>query len=561
MNTPHFQPLRHIALAISGGGFRAACFGLGALSYLHRVGLLSRVKFMSSASGGSFPVALYGQYIHQGKTFEQFYEHLFECMTGENLIEKAIKLLNTKSIWKERPTKNRNLINAFALAYDELIFEGGQLGIIKKENHDTHLEEICINATEFNNGLSFRFQQGVNQRKVGNKYLHFDNNEKTPNQSKSLKFGDILAASSAFPGGMEPMVFPDDFTHQELNKEEIWENFIQQPAFEDQYKTAQQAFGLMDGGIDDNQGLESALLADKWRRKNHKQGLDDKFAPFDTIIVCDVDSGFMKGYTPPTPEPNKTWLQKLNVYKSLKYIRWAALVLTVLPLLLGIILATTGSLLAGISLGVLGVTALYFHFKYRKKLNDLLTAKQANPFLNMLQKYGSFFWKQPFGFLKTLIKARSKSVFMLVDDIFLNQIRRLQFKVFYQNADYDQRRISTLLHDLSYLNRNNLKQRLNKEVSPEMVKILENNSVIETLCGEARQVPTTLWFDEAAVKNRSQEKVIASGQVTLCFNLLKYLGQLQQEKVALSDHLLNLKSHLEDDWENFKIDPMRLITR
>jgi hypothetical protein len=45
----------------------------------------------------------------------------------------------------------------------------------------------------------------------------------------------------------------------------------------------------------------------------------------------------------------------------------------------------------------------------------------------------------------------------------------------------------------------------------------------------------------------------------MCFNLLKYLGQLEKDEVALPDHLINLKNRLENDWEDFKIDPMRLL--
>lgn len=57
-------PFNEIALALSGGGFRAASYSLGCLSYLHRViyqdqPLLKRVKFISSASGGSITNLFY----------------------------------------------------------------------------------------------------------------------------------------------------------------------------------------------------------------------------------------------------------------------------------------------------------------------------------------------------------------------------------------------------------------------------------------------------------------------------------------------------------------------
>lgn len=48
-----------IGVAISGGGFRATCFGLGCLRALHDRDLLRHVKVISGISGGSLLTALY----------------------------------------------------------------------------------------------------------------------------------------------------------------------------------------------------------------------------------------------------------------------------------------------------------------------------------------------------------------------------------------------------------------------------------------------------------------------------------------------------------------------
>src|SRR5438105_4892263 len=48
-----------LALCLSGGGYRAAIFHLGALSRLHEAGLLRRVERISSVSGGSIVAAWY----------------------------------------------------------------------------------------------------------------------------------------------------------------------------------------------------------------------------------------------------------------------------------------------------------------------------------------------------------------------------------------------------------------------------------------------------------------------------------------------------------------------
>ncbi|MFD2420392.1 patatin-like phospholipase family protein [Amycolatopsis pigmentata] len=52
-------PRPRIGVALSGGGFRAAAFGLGCCRALHDTGLLSHVKVISGISGGGLLAALY----------------------------------------------------------------------------------------------------------------------------------------------------------------------------------------------------------------------------------------------------------------------------------------------------------------------------------------------------------------------------------------------------------------------------------------------------------------------------------------------------------------------
>src|SRR5919199_5980552 len=54
---PSPAPEPRTALCLSGGGFRAALFHLGALRRLNEVGLLSQVDTISSVSGGSIIAA------------------------------------------------------------------------------------------------------------------------------------------------------------------------------------------------------------------------------------------------------------------------------------------------------------------------------------------------------------------------------------------------------------------------------------------------------------------------------------------------------------------------
>jgi len=157
------KPFENIALAFSGGGFRAAAYALGVLSYLNRAefdapadplksnSLLQRVTYMSSASGGTITTTLYALYNAQGQTFGAFYVKLLETLTGERLLENALAILSDKKRWVKRPDKGHNIINAFAMAYNEAIFKGSTLRSLTHNNSSgkQHLQEVCFNTTEF----------------------------------------------------------------------------------------------------------------------------------------------------------------------------------------------------------------------------------------------------------------------------------------------------------------------------------------------------------------------------------------------------------------------------
>ena len=53
----NFEGVPPICLALSGGGIRSAAVSLGVLQELHRRELLSKISFVSSVSGGGYPVA------------------------------------------------------------------------------------------------------------------------------------------------------------------------------------------------------------------------------------------------------------------------------------------------------------------------------------------------------------------------------------------------------------------------------------------------------------------------------------------------------------------------
>src|SRR5258706_8560104 len=60
LDKPPAQPEEGIGLALSGGGYRAMVFHVGALIRLNEVGILRKIKRISSVSGGSITAGVLG---------------------------------------------------------------------------------------------------------------------------------------------------------------------------------------------------------------------------------------------------------------------------------------------------------------------------------------------------------------------------------------------------------------------------------------------------------------------------------------------------------------------
>ena len=84
---------------------------------------------------------------------------------------------------------------------------------------------------------------------------------------------------------------------------------------------------------------------------------------------------------------------------------------------------------------------------------------------------------------------------------------------------------------------------------------------LQSVTDEAKSVGTTLWFDESDVKAEKRDKVIATGQFTMCYNLIKHICRLevQDEKYKDDPSIQKLKQSLLDDWELFQKEPLFMI--
>lgn len=595
--------IQKLALSFSGGGFRAASFSLGCASFLSYLpyengSLLDKVKFISSASGGSITNLVLCNQTRMGKDFGFIFRKLTTLMNGCDLMDKVFALLKDDATWTDRPEKSRNLINAFALAYDLDFFKGATLSDLSKAPLGTGyiVEEACINTTEFDNGMNFRFgTKGV----IGNKYLYFKEDPLSLRVAGNIRLGDILACSSCFPGGFEPLMFPQDLTHAGLNQQELNTAILQNDNYSGRQTTAsvenqEIRFGFMDGGIDDNQGIYAFLLADQ--RKEGK---------YDFYFTCDVTSNFLHSpFNFPAEKPVKLLQQTLpQLQRQLKTYTNRYIWITVLLMIAGITMAffaatrSTGLVLSGAALSAL-LLPLTAALLLKKQLAKLIAAflppakpgEPENSWMLIFNRYKDDLLNLSLSRLLVMAQARVSSVLLLATTIYLKKIRRISYDYLYTTKEgsvyhdlVDQTNAQTANPPLDpgalwkdhigvttvyllatkndfmlrkILNNRSLKDQPVSETDPRLLtKLLYDIAKsIRPVADVATAMDTTLWFDQNQVKTKSMESIIATGQATMCFNLLIMAYQFGNTDPEWT----KLKTGLVLAWEKFEHDPFWL---
>jgi predicted acylesterase/phospholipase RssA len=515
---------QHIGLALSGGGYRAAGFHLGLLSYLNHVDLLKQVKMISTVSGGTFTGAKYTLSLVAEQSFTEFYQEFYNFLKNTKLVELALNNLSKKQ--SQTPSLRNDLITATAQAYAETFLKDANgkpylFGDILNAN--IPLKEVIFNATEFRTGLAFRFQCSANSKAIiGNGNISIDKSD-----AADIRIADIVAASSCFPGGFEPLAFPGDFNWSDSNILNNVRSIVHQKLPED--------IALMDGGIYDNQGIESLWLAEK--RSDYL---------LDLFIISDVDERPDSWYSFPNPlkVSNLTlqtidWLSKTLIifciftlvtigYEFIKdYINdqliWLDFFLYIIPLLLA---AATAFIL----------------FWSRNIIK--------NRILPTIPQVGILAWND----LKTLtlnqvingIQLRLTSLQAMAGSIFMNRIRTMGFRFIYQQYQDKNRKklISNLIYDLKTGSQLAQLPGVNPP-SPEILKIIN----------AAANMPTTLWFTE----DKQLDNLIISGQVTACYNLMVYITRIHGDKPSLyPDDIQILWGRLVTDWDKLCSHPQVL---
>lgn len=550
----NFEPFDKIGLCFSGGGYRATFFALGILSYLDNISyrgetLLKSVKAISTVSGGTLTGVSYAKAVqmpnYDFKTFFKTFYNTFKPDT-DSLLKSAITKLEDDNIWKSNPYKKRSLINAFALTYAEMpLFEGS----FEKFEKDKikQLEQVCFNATDFSFGLTFRFQ---NTGYFGNNPLYKGNQKEVNALRNKVELGDVIASSSCFPVGFEPLVFPDDYFKNQ--KDSDYKNLKQLANFND-------GVGIMDGGIADNQGIGSMMLMND--RMN--DGLD-------LIIVNDVGSYKMIPWQEDTSIVGKSSTVKLVVNKILKYftikpLYWITLIIGLLILLFNNMLIfgprsytslyIFGSVVLGMGLllTVFGLVASVIKASLLSRLKTIFKKNIPEPLLDDILT----FQKLDISLIQRMLTDRLTSAMTMLNDVFLKQMRRLNYDLFYSKEELKNKRITATVYKLNgQKSPYSSSGSYNKAIKPMPSKNLQS------VCLTASETPTTLWWDKTDIAKNRMETLIACGQFTICYELMDYILNLKADtdnQIEDFTEMDILYKALEADWKLFNQKPLWLL--
>ncbi|MCB2406672.1 patatin-like phospholipase family protein [Hymenobacter lucidus] len=512
-----------IALSLSGGGFRAAAYGLGTLNCLYLLGLLDNVQMLSTASGGTLTGAFYALRRKRGEAFGPIYEACYNWLAQDAILPDAMRA------WQQAIATGKadfKLIRAFADVYDGSLYGQARFGAFWQREEPGqppfHLQSIIFGATELYSGLTFRFQYAAYMPRKGygkryfirSYYIGNGNVYLSAADARRLRLADIVAASSCFPVGFEPLILPDDF----------FPGADPLPKVRGRNRQGvPQQLALIDGGVYDNQGMESLLVANR-RNRDYRRSPDSAthkltdaqkalLLPSTLLLLADVDEAPVNMYTaPPVPAPpdKSPSLQVLD-----RYSRWALAVLGVV--LAGALLLEAngrGGFVAGLVFGVAGVglgvvlavrrLGYWLLKKFRVKAPDIF--REAMPPLRHLSLRQ---WAY-------LLRVRLQTAYVLLYSVFMRRIRSQNYGLLYRSDENDDGFSPAMLP--SIIGGLMVDYRRPHTPDPGRPSVRDELETVYETIQNASQMATTLWWQK---EKHRLPAIVASATITLCYRLLR----------------------------------------
>jgi NTE family protein len=246
-----------MALSLSGGGYKAAAYHLGALIRLNELGILARLKRITSVSGGSIAAGLLGlkwkELVWSGEVAANF---------DDAVVEPLVRFLTTANIDLFAGVLGLVLPGRSGGDQLEAAYAKGLFGAATLQDlpDDTDAPRFVILATNYQLNSLWRFARPyAADYRVG--MIH----------RPTFGLARVVAASSGFPPFFCPISL--DFAGQDLRP--MAGADMHRPPFTERCL-------LADGGIYDNMGLEPI-----WKR-------------YGVLLVSNAGDRFDETTHPPT---------------------------------------------------------------------------------------------------------------------------------------------------------------------------------------------------------------------------------------------------------------------
>ncbi|MBQ9555513.1 MAG: patatin-like phospholipase family protein [Muribaculaceae bacterium] len=527
----------NIGMSFSGGGYRAATFDLGTLSFLNSIQLddgrtlLDCVSALSSVSGGTITAMKYMLARARGQRVDDMVNELFDFLCNEDLMTHALQRLSD-----EKANREASSIKIMAGIYDQLLFDHATMGDIIDHFDRIPVKDYTALSTDFDNSLPFRFRLTEGQMSDGERMTYgvFGNQKHSIGRSvvRHITPGEALACSSCFPSGFEPMMYPDDFQVSQL---------------EDIAHDIKSRFGLMDGALSDNQGIDPILLAEERMRKYRiDKTRTDK--ALDLIIVSDVASPYMDGYSPcDQAMPNgvgKLTLGRLRNYGLIS--EAVVMVLFIVALVLG------SNFWLGVMSVILAIVTL------ANIVGALLKSKMfAAIRKTFVGDRAAFISHLKFASIEAMVMNRAKSVVMMSSEVFLKRLRQMSYSTIYDNQDWHNRAVTSTIYELRQGER---WESMSKNGT--MPGYLVPSLAIQQNSARAASMGTTLWFTAEDKAAGMPQALLAAGQYNMCYNLLDYIEKIEADPTNLTGahrSMVACKPQLLAAWQRFQQDPHWMV--
>lgn len=153
-------PTNGMGLCLSGGGYRAMLFHLGALVRLNQLGRLRGSRRVSSVSGGSITAAVLGLRWADLRWDDDVATNLDELVVAPVFAFAGVGV-DTKRFWKGLLLPGKTVSGCLAQAYDRHLFHGATRTDLPDDDAGPR---FVIDATNLQTGKQFRFFEAVHGR-------------------------------------------------------------------------------------------------------------------------------------------------------------------------------------------------------------------------------------------------------------------------------------------------------------------------------------------------------------------------------------------------------------